>query len=439
MRILTPIEANRLIADLEKKHKIQLKEGVRKKIIAYSGMLDKWIPPLFGLLTRKPDVNENEIYEHLNSNCLFEKYLKDSPHFFQKYLESRGVFPQSTASQQNLTETESKILNVLMTNGQNIANRDIIAKAIWGEEWLEKYSDWMIDTEIYNLRKRLKNVYKIVTVRNKGYKLIKKGVVATENSPEEKLTDSQKALLPHFFYIEYMNNPKNIRKTLYDLFKSLGKQIQKSLKTRFLRRSEIKILIINSYSADNVDAAKNWTRSLFKNKKVDIFFSHYDRRSIEIHQKRIDLIKANNIFTIFDDIKNTKLKPRSFDIVINDFRLNFNSNHSQNVSSVKNTKEILKTDGISLISVVVDARYESQRYGKDQEKAPVNKNKPWIFESVEKLPRFCFTVPYYKKLFKILGFKVIKEFDIEEGKKWLKHFKTNPDRGLTYRRFLLAK
>jgi hypothetical protein len=65
----------------------------------------------------------------------------------------------------------------------------------------------------------------------------------------------------------------------------------------------------------------------------------------------------------------------------------------------------------------------------DQEKAPINKDKPWKFIGEEGLERKCFTLPYYKRLFNEVGFGNVTEFDIENGKKW----------SLPFRRFMLTK
>ena len=90
------------------------------------------------------------------------------------------------------------------------------------------------------------------------------------------------------------------------------------------------------------------------------------------------------------------------------------------------------------MSTVVDARYESKRYGHDQEKAPINKNRPWEFIGAENLLRKCFTVPYYKQLIRDSRFDVVAEFDIEEGKRW-KYIDNDWRRGLCYRRWLCRK
>lgn len=70
-------------------------------------------------------------------------------------------------------------------------------------------------------------------------------------------------------------------------------------------------------------------------------------------------------------------------------------------------KRVLKPGGTAFISMVVGQR------------------KRW-FMAEEKLARLCFTADYYRKLFKNIGLKIVKEFELEEGQK------------PTYRRFLLT-
>ena len=159
-----------------------------------------------------------------------------------------------------------------------------------------------------------------------------------------------------------------------------------------------------------------------------------------MHQERAEKMGLSNIHVNYDDIRNSNFKDKFFDVIINDFRLNFNLNDKQNTQAMKNIFRLLKAEGSILISVVVDARYESKRFGADQEKAPTNKDKPWTFAADEGLERKCFPVPYYKRLFKKSGFKIVKEFDIDEGKIWFTKFKHYEETHQpAYRRFLLKK
>lgn len=330
------------------------------------------------------------------------------------------------------TLSEEKVLDLLNEKINKLVKRDDVAKALWGYFWLEKYSDYMIDKVVYQIRKKLIAPYKITTFRNRGIIFSKSETIpfkVIRNLP----TVVSEGTHPHEEYLEYMNNTSNIRKTLVDLFKSLKKE-----NIKLLNIKDPMILVINSYSHDNVDAIASWL-SNNKQQEARVIFSHLDDRAIKIHQKRIFDLGFEHIETVYDDIRKTRLTPQSFDLVISDFRLNFNHNDEQNQEAMHGINKVLKSNGLILISVVVDSRYESSRFGKDQEKAPINKKSPHVFKFTENLERFCFTVPYYKKLFIDRGFKIIKEFDVKEGKTWFSKEKFIPNQEPTYRRFLLKK
>lgn len=294
-----------------------------------------------------------------------------------------------------LTRSVQKVFDILLQKSDLITLRAEIAQAVWGSNWLSKYSDWQIDRLIYLLRKKLPTKYKIKTLRNSGY------ILTTSEKSIPKIKSAQvEGTLPTQGYLEYMNNIKNPRKVLKDLFKSI------ELKEKFK-----KILVINSYSFDNIDAVAK----IYKNSEV--FFSNFDKRALKLHSERIDELKLTNFKIIEDDIRNSIFNNNLFDLIINDFRLNFNTSDKQNINAIKNMYRILKKRGKCIVSVVIDPRYNT------------NRNKPWTFKAQENLVRYCYTAEYYKNLFIKYGFKIEKEFDLENGKKW------NPP----YRRFLLQK
>jgi len=296
-----------------------------------------------------------------------------------------------------LTKSEQRAFDILFQKSDKITSRDEIAQSVWGNSWLEKYSDWQIDRLIYLLRKKISG-YKIKTLRNSGYILTKDGI----NIPEIE-TSKVEGTLPTLNYLEYMNNPKNKRKTIRDLFKAMNFNLKAN-----------KILAINSYSYDNIDALyQKYPKSL-------VYFSNFDKRALKLHQDRIENLNIRNFSTVFDDIRNSVFKDNFFDLIINDFRLNFNANNKQNIQALKNMHRILKPNGKVLVSIVIDPRY------KDNE---TRKDKPYTFAAEEGLMRKCFTIAYYKKLFTNCGFKIKKEFDIDGGKKW----------NLKYKRYLLIK
>lgn len=306
-----------------------------------------------------------------------------------------------------LTKSEQKTFDILLKKSGRITSRDEIAQNVWGKLWLQKYSDWQIDRLIYLLRRKISSHYNIRTLRNSGYLLFPKGLAIPSLPPPDTT-----GTVPTQEYLEYMNNPKNKRRTLKDLFKNLP-----------LKISAQKILVVNSFSADNVSA-------VFKQfPQATTYFSNFDLRALEIHQEKINELNARRFSTVLDDLRQSLFRNNFFDLIINDFRLNFNTNHRQNLQAMASTFRILKPRGKVLVSVVVDGRFESPKYGCNQEKAPLNKYKPWTFKAQENLPRFCFTVPYYCWLFKDCGFQIGKEFDLKNGQSWI----------LPYRRFLLKK
>lgn len=294
-----------------------------------------------------------------------------------------------------LTKEELNTLSILVQKSDTIVSRDEIAQSIWGEKWTQKYSDWQIDRLIYLVRKKLSSKFCIKTIRNRGYLLSKSGIFISPDTVQPIA-----GTLPTQGYLEYMNNPKNPRKVLKDLFKSIK-----------LTKNYQNILVINSYSYDNVDTmAKYFSGS-------SVYFSNFDKRALSLHQNRINELKLNNFKTIDDDIRESIFKDNFFDLIINDFRLNFNTNNLQNEQAVKNVYRLLKPNGQVLISVVIDPRNNT------------NRNQPYTFSAQEGLTRFCFTIAYYQRLFTKNKFKIISEFDLENGQKW------NP----SYRRFLLQK
>jgi len=269
--------------------------------------------------------------------------------------------------------------------------------------------------------------WSLKTVRNRGYILSLK----TSSSWPPSLPPPVSApvgVLPTDSYLAYVNNPYNPRKVYADLFLAL-----KNEKLNIPQPVD-SILAINSYSFDNIDTL------IAAYPHASAYFTNFDDRALKIHDERIRELSLNSYQTLYDDIRTTRLQPNSFDLVVSDFRLNWNSDHQQNVSAMVNIYNLLKDMGTLLLSVVVDVRYESDKYGHDQEKAPLNLNKPWHFEAQERLTRLCHTVPYYKKLFTDAGFVLQHEFDIAEGKRWSTGLvDVSPLTRPSYRRFLLTK
>ena len=73
---------------------------------------------------------------------------------------------------QILTENEIEIYSLLKRSLGEIVPRGVIAEILWGDDVLEKYSDWAIDQSIHRLRKKLEgleSVYEVVTKKGRGF------------------------------------------------------------------------------------------------------------------------------------------------------------------------------------------------------------------------------------------------------------------------------
>ncbi|MBU1085542.1 helix-turn-helix domain-containing protein, partial [Patescibacteria group bacterium] len=446
LKKLTYPQTHQKIDNLAKKYSLALTENQRSQIAILSGQLENWISPLTKIIAKNQDSNLKDLLKKplINQLCqdLFSKIPQDewfyllnpkspsnlpnlySP-LFKQWLELQPITEKIKLSQSTLTASEAKIGRLLLSKQNLICSRDEIAQSLWGNNWMEKYSDWCIDTQIHNLKAKLYSSWQLKTVRNRGYLLTK----SSSSLPSKTPTNSVPGTRPTKAYLDYMNNPKNPRQTIKDLLKALdNSSFAPKLKSVLKTNHHPAILVINSYSYDNVDALHGYTKNILKT-PIPIYFTNSDDRALEIHRHQAQKLNLNHIVTLYDDIRYSRLQSNSFSVVINDFRLNFNTTHKQNQLAMKNTHRVLKDKGLVLISVVVDDRYESSRFGTNQQKAPLNHHKPWTFIAQENLQRNCFTVPYYKELFQNANFKVIKQFDTKAGKSWQPAF----------RRFLLKK
>jgi len=66
-----------------------------------------------------------------------------------------------------LTKTEGKIYDYLLNKLNNLVSRDEISKCIWND--VNKYSDWAIDKHIANTRKKLPKMYRLLSIKGRGF------------------------------------------------------------------------------------------------------------------------------------------------------------------------------------------------------------------------------------------------------------------------------
>ena len=442
-----------------------LDDELARRILTISGRAEEWISKIEREVVQSPHLSAIEVVEFSGmgreilkiipkeewvylvnpslapwkAGVVTEGIVKDGDiisrplrEWFLQIEEGRSLILGEKA----FTEEESRIVRALWKEREEIVERDEVAQAIWGENWTEKYSDWGIDAAICRVRKKLTGNFQIVTIKGRGYILASKiapsRAVRRALGRENPVAKIPKSIYPSDEYLSYMNDKSKLRKVYRDLFQALRKEgIELKLP------EGVAVLAINSYSYDNVDEITEYLRGV-KNKHV--YFAHYDKRASDMHEERMsELGVLHEQEVVHDDIRESRLESGSMELVINDFRLNFNQDDAQNMAAVDNMYRILKKGGKALISTVVDGRYENVRYGEDQEKAPINALRPGSFQADEHLTRKCWSVPYYRQLFERAGFINVIEFDIEEGKRWGSKSQEDPWNGPYYRRWLLEK
>ncbi len=100
---------------------------------------------------------------------LFAEYIELNKN---EGITKKNLQPKSKGTSKQLTWQEKEVFDLLKRNLNNTIDREMIAKAIWKEDWSQKYSDWAIEQIIKNIRKKLKNQPTIKTVYGKGYSMI---------------------------------------------------------------------------------------------------------------------------------------------------------------------------------------------------------------------------------------------------------------------------
>jgi DNA-binding winged helix-turn-helix (wHTH) protein len=89
-------------------------------------------------------------------------------------LKSGEIFRDGKRTDKCLSKTELKIYRYMKQRSKQLITRDEIAKQMWGNAYLEKYSDWAIDKAISRMRKKVEiksdNPQHIVTIKGKGIK-----------------------------------------------------------------------------------------------------------------------------------------------------------------------------------------------------------------------------------------------------------------------------
>ena len=112
-----------------------------------------------------------ERYGYIKNGAIFTSLLTEyiriySPHLIERVLRDKTL---------NFTPQEMIVFNLLKQNINKVVKREVIAQAIWEQDWEEKYSDWAIDMLIYRIRSKIKSFfpeYRLQTKRGSGFILL---------------------------------------------------------------------------------------------------------------------------------------------------------------------------------------------------------------------------------------------------------------------------
>lgn len=76
-----------------------------------------------------------------------------------------------------LSEREKRIAIAVLDTGGKSVSRETLAHILWGEEYLDKFSDWALDQSVSRLRRKLANdpilkTIRIATHKKHGFALL---------------------------------------------------------------------------------------------------------------------------------------------------------------------------------------------------------------------------------------------------------------------------
>lgn len=125
---------------------------------------------------------------HFKENAYIQKIglvVEDSPFnpLFAEYLsrvKSNPLRQPTSASIRDLlvgdlTVKELGIFELLEANVGLVVSREALAKVLWGEDWHEYYSDWALNKQISNLRKKMRNsgyLKEVKVLKTEGFMLV---------------------------------------------------------------------------------------------------------------------------------------------------------------------------------------------------------------------------------------------------------------------------
>jgi DNA-binding winged helix-turn-helix (wHTH) protein len=149
---------------LGKENQKILKEILLDKKVQIEDRLQKQFLTVTGITSENFEIIKPKLMESFTSKQINLEVLRKPDYI---------VIADKQIYLPDLTPQQEQILKLLIENEGKLVTRDDIAKKIWGEDHLEKYSDYAIDKQISKLRKYIKksgiNKQVISTKKGKGY------------------------------------------------------------------------------------------------------------------------------------------------------------------------------------------------------------------------------------------------------------------------------
>jgi len=155
------------------------KKEFKEIIYKISGGYMAIVKRLFEIVNSGGDLNEIIKNPRLNPHLLYQlelmkEGLKGRENYFDVPLYE--TFIKGTITNKELTASENRAFQFLISNKGVIIERDSLIKAIWGEHASVGIADHALDQIIHRLKSKIeKDGYKLETIRGRGHRLQKSG------------------------------------------------------------------------------------------------------------------------------------------------------------------------------------------------------------------------------------------------------------------------
>ncbi len=107
---------------------------------------------------------------------LLEKFIGEELGKVDFGIKDGNIYLNRVLVERYFSLRERHFLKLLIKEKGKVVKRETVAEAVWGENWLELYSDWALDQIVSRLRKKLKglgvNPSLLKTVKKKGFRLL---------------------------------------------------------------------------------------------------------------------------------------------------------------------------------------------------------------------------------------------------------------------------